>query len=141
MRRGRRSRQEGAAPDDGSVDLPGLADTPWGDLRTTTDRTSAEPVPGLIRQLVRGPDHARARRLLEALYRNDALVAEIVHPLVPVLIGAAREGDRRVRQDALEILADFTYGSPMHPLPGERNDVGHELRLREELRSGLVDGE
>jgi hypothetical protein len=139
IRRGRR--REEAAPDEEPFDVPGLAETPWHELRAVAPGVSAAPVPALIRQFVQGPDHARAARHLEELYRNDhgGLLAEFVHPLVPVLLEIARRGDRAVRGRALDMLADFTHGSPMHAPPGQTkvDDVADEMRLRAELRSGI----
>lgn len=139
IRRGRR--REEAASDEEPFDIPGLAETPWHELSAVAPGVSAAPVPALIRQFVQGPDHAGAVRRLEELYRNDhgGLLAEFVHPLVPVLLEIARRGDRAVRGRALEMLADFTHGSPMHAPPGQTkvDDVVDEMRLRVELRSGI----
>lgn len=139
IRRGRR--REEAAPDEEPLDVPGLAETPWHDLRAVGRGVSAAPVPALIRQFVLGPDHAGAARHLEELYRHDhsGLLAEFVYPLAPVLLEIARRGDRAVRGRALDMLADLTHGGPMHALPGQTkfDDAAHEMRLRAELRSGI----
>jgi len=133
IRRGRR--REDTAPDEEAFDVPGLADTPWDELRSVWPGTSAAPVPALVRQLT-GRGHVKAARQLEDLYRNGGLLAEFVHPLVPVLLEIARRGDGAVRGRALNILADFTHGTPMHCRPGE-TDVDDEVRLRAELGNGV----